>query len=147
MVKLEVIGNLGADAQLQNYNGNKFVSFRVAHTENWIDQKTGEIIHNTIWVSCSMNGDGGNLLQYLRQGQKVFVRGTPTFNTYSSPKTHQIECGVNLYVREIELCGVRTDNNDQQQQNQNQNGTIVKQEKNKVPSNNGAASKTRKASR
>lgn len=111
MVKLEVIGNLGADAQLQMYNGKKFVSFRVAHTEQWIDGKTGEIIHDTIWVSCSMNGDGGNLLPYLKCGQKVYVRGTPQFGTYSSPKTHKIEVGVNLFVREIELCGIRENNN------------------------------------
>lgn len=119
MVKLDIIGNLGADAMLQTYNGNKFVSFRVAHSEQWIDNKTGEVIHNTIWVSCSMNGDGGNLLQYLKKGQKVFVRGTPQFGTYSSPKTHKIECGINLFVREIELCGQRAEQKEEKQNEDN----------------------------
>lgn len=105
MIKMEIIGNLGADAEVKVYNGNKFVSFRVAHTDKWVDQQTGVISTQTTWVSCSLNGDGGALTPYLKKSTKVFVRGTPNFVTYSSPKTHKFETGVNLFVREIELCG------------------------------------------
>ena len=35
MFKVEVIGNLGADAQVKDANGTKFITFRVAHTEKW----------------------------------------------------------------------------------------------------------------
>ena len=116
MIKIEVIGNLGADAQLQVVNGNKFVSFRVANTDSWTDKVTGEIKKSTQWISCSLNGDGGSLLQYLKKGTKVFVRGNANMVTYSSPKTHMIEVGVNLFVREIELCGGTKDENHPQQQ-------------------------------
>lgn len=102
---MEIIGNLGADAQLQVYNGNKYVSFRIANTDAWTDKSTGEIKKSTQWVSCSMNGDGGNILSYLKKGTKVFVRGNAQIVVYSSPKTHQMEAGVNLFVHEIELCG------------------------------------------
>ena len=105
MIKLEIIGNLGADAEIKQYNGNKFVSFRVAHTDKWVDQQTGVISTQTTWVSCSLNGDGGALTSYLKRGTKVYVRGTPSFVTYSSPKTHKMETGINLFVREVELCG------------------------------------------
>ena len=118
MIKMEIIGNLGADAQLQVNNGNKFVSFRIANTDTWTDKKTGEIFKATQWISCSLNGDGGNLLPYLRKGTKIFVRGNAQIVTYSSPKTHQIEAGVNLFVREIELCGSSKDENQQQTQPQ-----------------------------
>ena len=47
MIKMEIIGNLGADAQLQVYNGNKFVSFRIANTDAWTDKATGEIKKST----------------------------------------------------------------------------------------------------
>ena len=115
MIKIEVIGNLGADAQLQVVNGNKFVSFRVANTDSWTDKITGEIKKSTQWISCSLNGDGGNLLQYLKKGTKVFVRGNANLVTYSSPSTHMIEVGVNLFVREIELCGgTKSENHPQQ---------------------------------
>lgn len=121
MIKMEIIGNLGADAQLQVNNGNKFVSFRIANTDTWTDKRTGEIIKTTQWISCSLNGDGGNLLQYLKKGTKIFVRGNAQIVIYSSPKTHQMEAGVNLFVREIELCGgSREENQLQEQQQQTQ---------------------------
>lgn len=105
MIRLEIVGNLGADAEIKEYNGNKFVSFRVAHSEKWVDQQTGAISTQTTWVSCSLNGNGKGLTQYLKKGTKVFLRGTPNFVQYSSPKTHKMEVGVNLFVKEIELCG------------------------------------------
>ena len=105
MIKVEIIGNLGADAQLQVMNGNKFVSFRVANTDAWTDKQTGEIKKSTQWISCSLNGDGGALTPYLKKGTKVFVRGNAQFVIFSSAKSRQMEVGVNLYVREIELCG------------------------------------------
>ena len=105
MIKVEIIGNLGADAELQVVNGNKFVSFRVANTDKWTDKTTGEISTSTQWISCSLNGDGGALLPYLKKGTKVFVRGNAQFIIYSSAKSHKMEVGVNLFVREIELCG------------------------------------------
>ena len=113
---MEIIGNLGADAQLQVYNGNKYVSFRIANTDAWTDKSTGEIKKSTQWVSCSMNGDGGNILSYLKKGTKVFVRGNAQIVVYSSPKTHQMEAGVNLFVREIELCGGNKEKEDTQTQ-------------------------------
>lgn len=124
MIKLELIGNLGIDAQLQVHNGNKFISFRVANTDKWTDKATGEIVSCTQWVSCTLNGDGGGLLPYLKKGTKVFVRGNAQFVIYSSPKTHQMEVGVNLFVREIELCGGKKEEEAQTQEtptNQQQN--------------------------
>lgn len=105
MIKVEIIGNLGADAQLQQVNGNKFVSFRVANTDKWTDKATGEISVSTQWVSCSLNGDGGGITPYLKKGTKVFVRGNAQFVVYSSAKSRKMEVGINLFVREIELCG------------------------------------------
>ena len=116
MIKVEIIGHLGADAMLQVVNGNKFVSFRVANTDAWTDKQTGEIKKSTQWISCSLNGDGGALLPYLKKGTKVFVRGNAQFVVFSSAKSRQMEVGVNLYVREIELCGGSKENEQTAQQ-------------------------------
>lgn len=105
MIRIEMIGNLGADAELKNNNGRKFVSFRVAHTDKWKNSQTGQDNVSTMWASCAINGDAHNLLPYLKKGVKVFVRGSVQLNMYSSPKTHQMECGLNIAVWEIELCG------------------------------------------
>ena len=100
MLQFSILGNLGADAEKKEYNGRPFVSFRVAHSE-----KRQGGTEATTWISCVMNGDGGNVLQYLKRGQKVFVQGRGRVKTYSSPKSHQIEAGLDLSVDRIELCG------------------------------------------
>ena len=100
MLQFTILGNLGADAERKEYNGRPFISFRVAHSEKRLDGTEA-----TTWVSCVMNGDGGNVLQYLKRGQKVFVQGRGRVKTYSSPKTHQIEAGLDLSVDRVELCG------------------------------------------
>lgn len=105
MIRIEMIGNLGADAELKDNNGRKFVSFRVAHTDKWKNSQTGQDNVSTVWASCAINGDAHNLLPYLKKGVKVFIRGSVQLNMYSSPKTQQMECGLNIAVWEIELCG------------------------------------------
>lgn len=100
MLQFTILGNLGADAEKKEYNGRPFVSFRVAHSE-----KRQDGTEATTWVSCVMSGDGGNVLQYLKRGQKVFVQGRGRVKTYSSPKTHQIEAGLDVSVDRVELCG------------------------------------------
>lgn len=105
MFKIEIIGNLGADAEIKNANGREFISFRLAHTEKYTNPTTGEITESTIWVSCLKQGDNRNLLPYLKKGQRIFVRGNAALRIYSSAKTHQMEAGINCSVWELEFCG------------------------------------------
>lgn len=104
MQSLTIIGNLGADAKVYVTNSSNFVSFKVADTTKFTNQK-GETIESTTWISCVLNGDGGNLLQYLKQGVKVCVIGRPSYRVYSSEKDRCMKAGVELHVVSIELCG------------------------------------------
>lgn len=106
MIRLEVIGNLGANAERKVENGRSYVQFRVAHTDKFLNNQ-GQQIESTMWVSCFWESDGGKLLQYLLKGVKVFVRGNLGVRIYDSAATHKKEVGVSLNVREIELCGGR----------------------------------------
>lgn len=104
MLKGEVIGNIGADAEHKNENGRNYVTFRVAHTDSFVDL-AGIKHENTVWVQCFLLGDGGNLTRYLTKGTKVYCRGDMQLRVYSSEKQRQMIAGVSLSVREIELCG------------------------------------------
>ena len=108
MLQLQVIGNLGADAEVKDLNGNKAVCFNVAHTERWTDEQ-GTKHEQTTWVSCILNGDGGRLLPYLKRGTSVFVEGAGSARCYSSPKEHRFIAGLNLTIRHIELIGGKVD--------------------------------------
>lgn len=108
MLQLTVIGNLGADAQVKDFNGRKAVTFNVAHTERWTDED-GTKHETTTWVSCILNGDGGNLLPYLKAGTTVYAIGAASTRVYSSPKERKMVAGLNLRIDHIELVGGRVD--------------------------------------
>lgn len=104
MTRLEIIGNIGADAEVRDYNGNKFVSFRVADTDRFVD--TDGVVHErTQWFSCTMQGEQPALLPYLKKGQKVFVRGRANLKVYDSATAHAKVAGADIRVSELELCG------------------------------------------
>ena len=104
MFKIEVIGNLGADAETRVSNGSTYVAFRVAHTVKSVDMQTGEVVRDAVWVSCSKAGECANLMPYLHKGTKVYVRGNAQLKVYTghNGKPH---AGINLFVHELELCG------------------------------------------
>lgn len=104
MIKLIVEGNLGADAELKKENGHQFVSMSVADTIRRTDE-SGNVKETTKWVSATLNGDGGNLLQYLKRGARVHIIGDGDVRMYHSEKQRAFVAGLKVYVREIELVG------------------------------------------
>lgn len=102
-----VIGNVGADAQVQSKDGREFVTFRVAHNEVWNDQ-AGVQHSSTIWVDCIMNGHP-KVTEFLKAGTQVAVVGTTTLRTYSSEKQRAIVAGASIRVESVQLLGGATD--------------------------------------
>lgn len=104
MFKAELIGNLGADAEVKVADGSKFVTMRVANSEKFKkDDGTEET--RTDWVDVTWNKVDSPLLPYLKAGVKVFIRGYASTRVYSSKKDRQMKAGYKIAVQEIELCG------------------------------------------
>lgn len=108
MLQTTIIGNLGADAEVKELNGRKFVSFNVAHSERWTDENNVQC-ERTLWVSCILNGDGGNLLPYLKKGTSIYAIGRTSTRVYSSKKERGFVAGLNLSITHIELIGGKVD--------------------------------------
>lgn len=104
MLKVEVIGNLGADAEVKDYQGNKFVTFRVAHSSKF-KNADGQATESTTWVDVTMNDTESKVIPFLKAGVKVFVRGNASLRVYSSPKDRMMKAGLQVSAWEIELCG------------------------------------------
>lgn len=115
MLQCEVIGNLGNDAEIKDFSGKKYVSFSVAHSEVSKDQQ-GNRVEQTTWVSVLWYGEGGGLLQYLKRGSKVFVRGRQKVKVYSD-KNGNAQCAINVNASEVQLCGIKGENNNSQSDN------------------------------
>lgn len=103
MFTAQVIGNLGADAELKTINGKVYLTFRVAHSEKFTKQD-GSQIEETTWISC-ISSQFTSLHQYLKRGQKVFVSGDCKASIVWKPKTRENVVGLSINVRSIELCG------------------------------------------
>ncbi|MBR1800668.1 MAG: single-stranded DNA-binding protein [Bacteroidaceae bacterium] len=108
MFKVEIIGNLGQDAKVVENAAGKFVSFSLAHSRKWLDAQRVEH-QETEWFSCSLNGDGGGLLPYLKSGRQVFVRGDGKLRTWED-NNHNIHPACDVRVTEIQLCGKKDEN-------------------------------------
>ena len=108
MLKLSIIGNLGADAELRKDQGREFISMSIAHTEKRRGED-GTEREVTTWVSATLNGDGGNLLPFLKKGTKVFAYGDCDVRTFHSEKDRCLKAGLKLFIRNIELVGGSSD--------------------------------------
>lgn len=108
MLKGELIGNLGADVEVKQADGAKFVTMRVAHTDK-IKKEDGSEVSKTQWVDVTWNKTDSPLLPFLKAGVKVFVRGYIDARVYSSKKDRMMKAGLKLAATEIELCGGSSD--------------------------------------
>ena len=72
MVKLEVIGHIGKDATVNEYNGKKVINFSVAHSEKYKDA-SGNVVNKSVWVDCAYWVESTAVAQYLKKGTQVYV--------------------------------------------------------------------------
>ena len=100
MLQVEIIGNIGNDAQVKDFNGKKYIAFNVAHSEKFKNQQ-GVETERTTWVSVLKPGESA-VAQYLKKGTPVFVRGDLSVKSYQD-NAHNWQVGVNCLAREVQL--------------------------------------------
>lgn len=107
MLKTQVLGNIGGDAEIRNVNNDSSViSFSVAHSEKWKDAQ-GNQQERTTWVKCSKWVKAGQttLAQYLKKGTKVYVEGVPSASAWKNPNDGEAYSSLDLRVLFLELAG------------------------------------------
>ena len=111
MQKVILIGNLGKDPEVKNFdNGGKIANFSVGVTERGYTTKDGkEISEHTEWFICvARNGLAGIIEQYVKKGNKIFVSGklkTRSFDRQDGSKGYVTE----LFVEDIQLLTPKSD--------------------------------------
>jgi single-strand DNA-binding protein len=103
MIKLQVIGNLGKDALLNQVNGKNVINFSVAHTERYKDS-TGAQKEKTTWVECAYWTDRTGVVPYLKRGSQVYAEGTPELRHYTKNDGTQ-GTSLSLRVSYVQLVG------------------------------------------
>ena len=107
MIKLQIVGNLGADCIQKEVNGKTVINFNVAHTEKFKDAQ-GNLKERTIWVNCAYWTDRTALAQYLKKGKQVYVEGSPEAEAYTN-KDNQPAATLRMRVRDLQLLGGNID--------------------------------------
>jgi single-strand DNA-binding protein len=110
MIKLQIIGNLGKDAVINNVGGKQVINFSVAHTEKFTSN--GEQKEKTIWVECAYWSES-KVGPYLKKGTQVFAEGSPEVKTYSR-NDGGTGTSLTLRVFSIQLLGGNKDEGHQQ---------------------------------
>lgn len=82
--RVELIGNLGADPEVREFeDGGKVANFSIAVNESWKD-KSGQKHEHVEWFRVSVRGGlVGVVEQYLHVGDGVFVAGYQRTHRYT----------------------------------------------------------------
>jgi single-strand DNA-binding protein len=109
MIKMQVIGHLGKDCQVNLVNEKNVMNFSVAHSEKYRDS-AGEMKERTLWVECSYWTDRTAVAAYLKKGTQVFVEGNPDVKTFTR---NDGTPGVSLLLRVlgVQLIGGKSEGN------------------------------------
>lgn len=83
MIKMQVIGNVGTDAEVREVNGRKVINFSVAHNESYKDSQ-GVKQTRAMWVRCSYWPESVAIAPFLKKGTQVYVEGTPSVSAYET---------------------------------------------------------------
>ena len=106
-LKLEIIGNLGADATVKDVNNSKAISFSVAHSEKYKNNQ-GVDVEKTTWVNCTIwkySGQSIEIAKYLKKGTMVAVEGFPSVRGYQNQQ-NQIAASLDCRVTDLRLLSV-----------------------------------------
>ena len=108
MIKLQIIGNLGADCIQKEINGKTVINFNVAHSEKFKDAQ-GNLKERTTWVNCAYWTDKTAVAQYLTKGRTVYAEGSPEAEAYTN-KEGQPASTLRMRVQTVQLLGGNTEN-------------------------------------
>lgn len=107
MIKLQIVGNLGADCIVKEVNGKSVINFNVANTEKFKDAQ-GNLKEKTIWVNCAYWTDRTAIAPYLKRGQMVYAEGSPEVEGYMN-KDNQAAATLRMRVQNVQLLGSKNE--------------------------------------
>lgn len=96
MIQVQILGNLGRDAEVKTINDKQYLSFSVASTEKRNNEES------VTWVSVLYPHQEA-LLPYLKKGQQVFVSGRLKAGIYQNNNSFGIDLSV--FAQTLQLCG------------------------------------------
>jgi len=107
MIQVQILGNLGRDAEVKTINDKQYLSFSVASTEKRNNEES------VTWVSVLYPYQEA-LVPYLKKGQQVFVSGRMKAGIYQN--NNNIGMDISVFASTLQLCGGKKEETQQPQQ-------------------------------
>lgn len=120
MIKLSMIGHLGAAAIVNTVNGKTVINFSIAHTDKF-NNAQGQQEEKTTWVSCQYWTDKTAVAQYMQKGTQVYIEGQPSARTYQTQNGSGVSLDCRVFSVQL-LSSGQPQQGGQQQQNYQQGG-------------------------
>lgn len=117
MIKMQVIGHLGKDAEVKIYGTESVINFNVAHTDKWNDGNVKK--EKTTWISCSWWVERSTIAQYLKKGTQVYLEGVPEAKVWKKKDSGESQPYLNVRVYSLQLLSSGRKEEDNTQQNTN----------------------------
>ena len=103
MNKAILIGNLGADPEVRNVNGDTVCKMRIATTDTFKD-RDGNRKERTDWHNVQVWGPQGESCgKYLRKGSSVGVEGQIQTHSYDDKKTGEKRYATDIRALHVEF--------------------------------------------
>ena len=111
--KVILMGNVGQDPQIKEFNENKFASFSLATTEKGYTKKNGtEIPDRTEWHSIVATGSLAQVVEkYVTKGTKLYIEGRLHYRKYTD-KSNTERSVTEIRLDTLEFCGGKRDYQD-----------------------------------
>jgi single-strand DNA-binding protein len=83
MNKVFLLGNLGAEPELKQFDDNAKLRLRLATSATWRDRGTGELKERTDWHTLTLWGKRAEgLARVLTKGERIMVEGRLETHSY-----------------------------------------------------------------
>jgi single-strand DNA-binding protein len=104
MLKINLMGVLGGDAEIREVGDRKVINFNVAIRKDY-KNADGTKVEKTDWVKAALwksSNQSTKVADYLKKGKKVFIEGEPSVESYMS-KEGGAKGQLVVNVKEIEF--------------------------------------------
>ena len=108
--KVILIGNLGNDPEIKQFDNGMIATLSIATSERWTDKTTGERKEQTEWHRVVLNNRTAEIAeQYLKKGAKVYIEGSLRTRKWTDKNTGQERYSTEIRGDHMQMLGGRED--------------------------------------
>lgn len=108
--KVILIGNLGNDPEIRQFDNGMIATLSIATSERWTDKTTGERKEQTEWHRVVFNNRLAEIARdYLKKGAQIYVEGKIVTRKWQDQQTGQDRYSTEIRADVLQMLGSRDD--------------------------------------